>query len=230
MSQKIAQNLKTLRNQIRKKRKPNQTIKLVAVTKTRSSKEVSFAIEAGVISIGENKVQEAEQKFLEAPLVGEIEKRLIGRLQSNKVKKAIQIFDTIDSVDSVRLARKISQAAIVIKKIQRVLIQINTTNEETKGGFSLESEREIIECFNFSGIKIEGLMTIGPTEKDEEKKQEAFKRLRHIFIKINKKVEPEKQMKDLSMGMSGDFLMGISEGSTMVRVGSLIFGERKALA
>ena len=141
MSQKIAQNLKTLRNQIRKKRKPNQTIKLVAVTKTRSSKEVSFAIEAGDISIGENKVQEAEQKFLEAPLVGEIEKRLIGRLQSNKVKKAIQIFDTIDSVDSVRLARKISQAAIVIKKIQRVLIQINTTNEETKGGFSLESER-----------------------------------------------------------------------------------------
>lgn len=230
MSQKIAQNLKTLRNQIRKKRKPNQTIKLVAVTKTRSSKEVSFAIEAGIISIGENKVQEAEQKFLETPLVSGIEKRLIGRLQSNKVKKAIQIFDTIDSVDSVRLARKISQAAIVIKKIQRVLIQINTTNEETKGGFSLESESEIIECFNFSGIKIEGLMTIGPTEKDKEKKQEAFKRLRRIFIKINKEVGPEKQMKDLSMGMSGDFLMGISEGSTMVRVGSLIFGERKALA
>ena len=118
----------------------------------------------------------------------------------------------------------------LIKKIQRVLIQVNTTNEETKGGFSLESESEIVECFNFSGIKIEGLMTIGPTEKDEEKKQEAFKRLRHIFIKINKKVEPEKQMKDLSMGMSGDFLMGISQGATIVRVGSLIFGERKAHA
>jgi|TARA_B110000438_G_scaffold230632_1_gene225703 pyridoxal phosphate enzyme (YggS family) len=227
MSQQIAQNLKTVKEKIEK---TNQNIKLVAVTKTRSPKEVSFAIEAGIISIGENKVQEAEQKFLETPLVGGIEKRLIGRLQSNKIKRAIRIFDTIDSVDSIRLAHKISQAATVIKKIQRVLIQVNTTNEETKGGFSLESESEIIECFNFSGIKIEGLMTIGPTEKDKEKKQEAFKRLRRIFIKINKEVGPEKQMKDLSMGMSGDFLMGISEGATIVRVGSLIFGERKAHA
>jgi len=227
MSQQIVQNLKTVKEKIEK---TNQNIKLVAVTKTRSPKEVSFAIEAGIISIGENKVQEAEQKFLETPLVGGIEKRLIGRLQSNKIKRAIRIFDTIDSVDSIRLAHKISQAATVIKKIQRVLIQVNTTNEETKGGFSLESESEIIECFNFSGIKIEGLMTIGPTEKDKEKKQEAFKRLRRIFIKINKEVGPEKQMKDLSMGMSGDFLMGISEGATIVRVGSLIFGERKAHA
>ena len=166
MSQQIAQNLKTVKEKIEK---TNQNIKLVAVTKTRSPKEVSFAIEAGIISIGENKVQEAEQKFLETPLVGGIEKRLIGRLQSNKIKRAIRIFDTIDSVDSIRLAHKISQAATVIKKIQRVLIQVNTTNEETKGGFSLESESEIIECFNFSGIKIEGLMTIGPTEKDKEK-------------------------------------------------------------
>ena len=227
MSQQIVQNLKTVKEKIEK---TNQNIKLVAVTKTRSPKEVSFAIEAGIISIGENKVQEAEQKFLETPLVGGIEKRLIGRLQSNKIKRAIRIFDTIDSVDSIRLAHKISQAATVIKKIQRVLIQVNTTNEETKGGFSLESESEIIECFNFSGIKIEGLMTIGPTEKDKEKKQEAFKRLRRIFIKINKEVGPEKQMKDLSMGMSGDFLIGISEGATIVRVGSLIFGERKAHA
>lgn len=227
MSQQIVQNLKTVKEKIEK---TNQNIKLVAVTKTRSPKEVSFAIEAGIISIGENKVQEAEQKFLETPLVGGIEKRLIGRLQSNKIKRAIRIFDTIDSVDSIRLAHKISQAATVIKKIQRVLIQVNTTNEETKGGFSLDSESEIIECFNFSGIKIEGLMTIGPTEKDKEKKQEAFKRLRRIFIKINKEVGPEKQMKDLSMGMSGDFLMGISEGATIVRVGSLIFGERKAHA
>ena len=227
MSQQITQNLKTVKEKIEK---TNQNIRLVAVTKTRSPKEVSAAISAGIISIGENKVQEAEQKFLETPLVVGIEKRLIGKLQSNKIKRAIQIFDTIDSVDSVRLARKISQAATEIKKTQRVLIQVNTTNEETKGGFSLESESEIIQCFDFSGIKIEGLMTIGPTEKDEEKKQEAFKRLKRVFLKINKKVEPEKQMKDLSMGMSGDFLIGISEGATMVRIGSLIFGEREARA
>lgn len=227
MSQQITQNLKTVKEKIEK---TNQNIRLVAVTKTRSPKEVSAAISAGIISIGENKVQEAEQKFLETPLVVGIEKRLIGKLQSNKIKRAIQIFDTIDSVDSVRLARKISQAATAIKKTQRVLIQVNTTNEETKGGFSLSSEKEIIECFDLPGIKVEGLMTIGPTEQNKEKKQKAFSSLREVFTTINNKVSPEKKMKELSMGMSGDFLVGISEGSTMVRIGSLIFGERKAVA
>ena len=227
MRQQITQNLKSVREKIKK---TNQKVRLVAVTKTRPPKEISLAIAAGVSSIGENKVQEAEKKFLEIPNIVDTEKRLIGRLQSNKVKKAVQIFDTIDSVDSIRLAQKISRAAIAAEKIQRILIQINTTNEETKGGFSLGSEEEILECFDLSGIKVEGLMTVGPTEQNKEKKQGAFSALREAFTTINNKVSPEKKMKELSMGMSGDFLVGISEGSTMVRIGSLIFGERKAVA
>ena len=227
MSQQITQNLKTVKEKIEK---TNQNIRLVAVTKTRSPKEVSAAISAGIISIGENKVQEAEQKFLETPLVVGIEKRLIGKLQSNKIKRAIQIFDTIDSVDSVRLARKISQAATAIKKTQRVLIQVNTTNEETKGGFSLESESEIIQCFDFSGIKIEGLMTIGPTEKDEEKKQEAFKRLKRVFLKINKKVELQRFRGNLDGDEWRFFNRNFRGGYISLRIGSLIFGEREARA
>ena len=154
MSQKITQNLKTLRKQIRKKGKPNQTIKLVAVTKTRSAEQVSLAIEAGVSSIGENKVQEAEAKFSHIEKIKSVEKRLIGQLQSNKIKKAIKLFDTIDSVDSTKLAKKISKASALIKKKQRVLIQVNTSDETTKGGFEKESIDEILLCFNLKNIKI----------------------------------------------------------------------------
>ena len=227
MSQKITQNLKTLRNQIRKKGRPNQTIKLVAVTKTRSAEQVSVAIEAGVSSIGENKVQEAEAKFSHIEKIKSVEKRLIGQLQSNKIKKAIKLFDTIDSVDSTKLAKKISKASALIKKKQRVLIQVNTSDETTKGGFEKESIDEMLSCFNLKNIKIEGLMTIGPTEPDNNKREKAFILLRKIFSKINARLPEDKKMTELSMGMSGDFLLGIENGSTMVRVGTLIFGKRE---
>jgi hypothetical protein len=135
MNQKIAQNLKKVSNQINKKKEPGQEVRLVAVTKTRPPEQISAAIEAGVFSIGENRVQEAELKFPEITQINRIEKRLIGQLQSNKIKKAIRLFDTIDSVDSIRLAEKISKAAATIKKTQRVLIQVNTSEEKNKRRF-----------------------------------------------------------------------------------------------
>lgn len=227
MSQKITQNLKTLRKQISKKRKPNQTIKLVAVTKTRSAEQICTAIGAGVSSIGENRVQEAEKKFPQIATIDTVEKRLIGQLQSNKIKKAIKLFDTIDSVDSTRLANKISKASATIKKKQRILIQVNTSNENTKGGFEKENIDEMLLCFNFENIKIEGLMTIGPTEPDKHKRKKAFMQLRKTFSKINAKLPSDKKMTEISMGMSGDFLIGVECGSTMVRVGTAIFGERE---
>ena len=230
MSKKINQNLKALRKQIRKKRKPNQTIKLVAVTKTRSPKEISFAIESGITSIGENRVQEAEIKFSQIAQINSVEKRLIGRLQSNKVKKAIKLFDTIDSVGSYRLAEKISNTASALSKKQRILIQINTSKEKTKGGFSPEDKKEILKCFNLSNVKIEGLMTMGPLTNKKEEIKKSFTLLNTIFLDINKKILPTQTMRTLSMGMSGDFLTGISCGSTMVRVGTGIFGERDHIA
>ena len=227
MNQKIVQNLKKVRSQIDLKKEPGQEVRLVAVTKTRTPEQISAAIEAGVLSVGENRVQEAETKFPKITQIKKVEKRLIGQLQSNKIKKAINLFDTIDSVDSEKLAEKISKAAAAIKKTQRVLIQINTSEEKTKGGFRWESIEEVLLCFQHNNIKIDGLMTIGPTKPDQNKRQKAFKSLKDLFIKINKRLPQEKQMTEISMGMSGDFGLGIENGSTMVRVGTAIFGKRE---
>ena len=227
MNQKIVQNLKKVRSQIDLKKEPGQEVRLVAVTKTRTPEQISAAIEAGVLSVGENRVQEAESKFPKITQIKKVEKRLIGQLQSNKIKKAINLFDTIDSVDSEKLAKKISKAAAAIKKTQRVLIQINTSEEKTKGGFRGENIEEVLLCFQHNNIKIDGLMTIGPTKPDQNKRQKAFKSLKDLFIKINKRLPQEKQMTEISMGMSGDFGLGIENGSTMVRVGTAIFGKRE---
>ena len=227
MNQKIVQNLKKVRSQIDLKKEPGQEVRLVAVTKTRTPEQISAAIEAGVLSIGENRVQEAESKFPKITQIKKVEKRLIGQLQSNKIKKAINLFDTIDSVDSEKLAKKISKAAAAIKKTQRVLIQINTSEEKTKGGFRSKNIEEVLLCFQHNNIKIDGLMTIGPTKPDQNKRQKAFKSLKDLFIKINKRLPQEKQMTEISMGMSGDFGLGIENGSTMVRVGTAIFGKRE---
>ena len=204
-------------------------MRLVAVTKTRAPEQISAAIEAGILSIGENRVQEAVLKFPNIPQINKVEKRLIGQLQSNKIKKAIKLFDTIDSVDSTKLAAKISKAAATIKKTQRVLVQINTSEEKTKGGFKGSDIEGIMSCFEHNNIKIEGLMTIGPTKPNQKKRQKAFKSLKDFFIKINKRLPQEKQMTEISMGMSGDFELGVKSGSTMVRIGTAIFGKREAI-
>ena len=145
-------------------------------------------------------------------------------------KKAINLFDTIDSVGSYRLAEKISNTANILSKKQRILIQINTSKEKTKGGFNPEDKKEILKCFNLSNIKIEGLMTMGPLTNRKEETKKSFTLLKTIFLDINKKVLPTQRMRTLSMGMSGDFLIGISCGSTMVRIGTGIFGEREYVA
>ena len=230
MNQKIAQNLKKVSNQINKKKEPGQEVRLVAVTKTRPPEQISAAIEAGVFSIGENRVQEAELKFPEITQINRVEKRLIGQLQSNKIKKAIRLFDTIDSVDSIRLAEKIAKAAATIKKTQRVLIQVNTSEEKTKGGFKSCDIEEILLCFNHNNLKIEGLMTIGQTKPDQNKRKRAFKSLKELFTKINRRLPQDKKMTEISMGMSGDFELGVESGSTMVRVGTAIFGKRETVA
>ena len=230
MNQKIAQNLKKVSNQINKKKEPGQEVRLVAVTKTRPPEQISAAIEAGVFSIGENRGQEAELKFPEITQINRVEKRLIGQLQSNKIKKAIRLFDTIDSVDSIRLAEKISKAAATIKKTQRVLIQVNTSEEKTKGGFKSRDIEEMLLCFNHNNIKIDGLMTIGPTKPDYNKRKRAFQSLKELFTKINRRLPQDKKMTEISMGMSGDFELGVESGSTMVRVGTAIFGKRETVA
>jgi pyridoxal phosphate enzyme (YggS family) len=216
----IKQNLQKLKSSLGNK----PQINIVVVTKTRSPEEIQEAIAAGATSIGENRVQEAEQKFSKIQNIEKTEKRLIGRLQSNKAKKAVGIFDTIDSVDSLKLSQKISKAAEDLGKTQRVLLQINSSGENTKAGFSLNSKKEILECINMSGIEVEGLMTMGPNTQAVDLIAKSFQKTKKLFDELNE-LENVK-MKTLSMGMSGDYLIAVREGSTSIRVGTAIFGPR----
>ena len=202
----------------------NKKIKLVVVTKTRASKEIEEAISAGAVSIGENKVQEAEKKFPNINNLKNVEKRLIGNLQSNKTNKAVKLFDVIDTVDTEKIAKKISNAAKKINKIQRVLVQINSSGEKAKAGFLLGEKDKIQRCAENKNIKIEGLMTMGPNTKNKKEIEKAFKKTKELFDSLNKSEFLE--MKTLSMGMSGDYQIAIQQGSTDIRLGTAIFGER----
>ena len=216
----IAQSLRAIQNSLPKQ----QEIDIVVVTKTRTPKEIEEAITAGARFIGENRVQEAEEKFSRIKNIHLVDKRLVGGLQTNKINKAIKLFDVIDSVDTPRLARKISEAAQRKNTKQRVLLQINSSKERTKAGFDLEEKKEIIDCFKNKGLLVEGLMTMGPNTNEQEKIEQAFMKTKDLFDEINKDIKTK--MTTLSMGMSGDFKIAIKSGSTAVRVGTAIFGPR----
>jgi len=155
----------------------------------------------------------------------DISRRFIGHLQSNKVNKCLEIFDTIDSVDSLKLAKRISNAALGLKKTVPVLLEINTSGEAHKHGFLSNQLDDIIECFNEKNIKIEGLMTIGPNTTEEKKTRDSFIQLRKMRDSIGELVN-QPTLRELSMGMSGDFEIAVEEGSTMIRLGTALFGKR----
>lgn len=227
--QQIGQNLERLYERIRSAchragRNPSD-ITLVAVTKTFPIEAINQAIARGVAIIGENRVQEALEKY---PHVGpKVQWHLIGHLQSNKVKKAVEIFSLIHSVDSVGLAKEIGHRATQSGKIQDILLEVNTSGEPQKYGFLPEDILEVLKEINdIPGIKVLGLMTVGPLTEDEEKVRSAFRRLRGIFEEAVKLELSNMEMRHLSMGMSGDFEIAIEEDSNMIRVGSAIFGSR----
>ena len=201
----------------------NQKVDLVAATKTRDISQIQDCYNLGVLNIGENRIQEAEKKFAEFPGFNQLKKRFIGHLQTNKVNKCLRLFDTIDSVDSLKLAKKINSSSTE-KKIE-CLIEINTSKEPQKHGFNPIVSEDLISCFTLKNLEIVGLMTIGPYTSEEKKIRNAFKLLRKLKGDINSELGEDK-IKELSMGMTGDFEIGVQEGSTMVRVGTGIFGAR----
>jgi len=200
-----------------------QEITLVAVTKAVESSRIIDAIEAGLRIFGENRVQEAREKI--SNLKSQItEWHLIGNLQTNKAKTAVQLFDLIHSVDSVKLAEEVNKQAEKIGKIQRVLVQVKLSEEETKHGISEGDLILLLERIrNLNNLKLEGLMTMPPFFEDPEMTRPYFKRLREIRDVAEKKGF---SLPELSMGMSNDFEVAIEEGATMVRIGTAIFGER----
>jgi len=203
-------------------------IEIVVAAKTQSSQQVKEAIEAGAKIIGENYVQEAEQIINQlGGFMKRVSWHMIGHLQTNKVKKAVEIFDMIETLDSLRLAIEIDKRCRQINKIMPVLIEVNSGREEQKTGVYPEGVLDFIrEVSNFSNIKILGLMTMGPRFGNPEDARPYFRRTKEIFDGLRRSRLPHIEMKHLSMGMSNTYKVAIEEGSNMVRLGEAIFGKR----
>jgi len=200
-------------------------VELVAAAKTKTPEEILEAVEAGVKIIGENYVQEAAAAF---SMVGRrVRWHFIGHLQTNKVKKAIDIFDMIETVDSVELAREIDKRCAAAGKIMAILIEINSGEEEQKFGVRpADAEALIREIGAFRNIKLEGLMTMGPFEGDPENSRPYFKVTKNLYDQVKALNLPGVEIKYLSMGMTNSYRVAIEEGANMVRIGTKIFGPR----
>lgn len=228
----ITQNLKTIQNRIdqacKKSDRNPQDVRLLLATKTVSIEKIQQAVHQGYSLLGENKVQEAMPKYEALGDKKNLNWHMIGHLQTNKVKFVTQFADVVQSIDRLKLARKLhnrlkydGRAGIA------VFIQINTSYETSKFGVSPENAIEFIKKVSeFPRLHIKGLMTIGILSSQDEKVRDCFKLLKEIQSKARELQLPQASFDQLSMGMSNDFEMAIEEGSTIVRVGSAIFGER----
>jgi pyridoxal phosphate enzyme (YggS family) len=211
------------RSAARAGRDPSE-IKLTAVTKTRSAEEMLEAA-PWVDALGENRVQEAALKKREWPAGTGAVWRMIGHLQSNKVRKALEIFDTVDSVDSVALARMLNRSAEEAGRVLPILIEVNTSGEASKTGIEPQRFSELVDgVLECPHLRLEGLMTIGPLTDDEARVRGAFAGLREMAAEARRR--SGLALPVLSMGMSGDFEWAVLEGSTMVRIGTALFGAR----
>lgn len=205
---------------------PNNVL-LVAASKTRTAEEVQAAINKGITTIGYNYVQEAEEIY---KVIGnQVSWHLIGHLQKNKVKKAVKIFDMIETIDSFKLAQKVDTQCKMENKIMPVLIEINSGKESNKTGVMPEDiEDLILQIKDLSNLKIKGLMTMGPRFGDPENSRPYFKLTKKIFNGLKKMSIPNVEMKYLSMGMSNSYKIAIEEGANIIRIGTKLFGDRKS--
>lgn len=202
-------------------------VKLMAVSKTHPAEAIQEAAEAGVRLFGENRVQEFEAKRAGVP--GDVEVHLIGHLQSNKAAKAAAIFSGIDTVDSLRLLERLDVAAKHLDRRLPVLLEIKLSGEATKSGFD-PAGTELCETFeraaDFEYARVRGLMTIAPLDENPEAARACFRRLRELRDEWSRRYSGV-DLHELSMGMSGDFEIAIEEGSTLVRIGTALFGARE---
>ena len=200
-------------------------VRLVAVVKTRTPEEIKAAVDAGVKAVGENYIVEAEEAF--NVLGKNVSWHFVGHLQKNKVKRAVRIFDMVETVDSVELAGEINKRSREIGKIMPVLIEVNSAREKQKSGVFPENTRSLIESISgFGNIRISGLMTMGPLLDEAEAFRPYFAETRKLFEELKSCGIPGVDMKYLSMGMTGSYRVAIEEGANIVRIGTAIFGER----
>ena len=229
----ISQQLSVIRERMagaarRAGRNPD-AIALMAVCKTFPPAAIREAYAAGQRLFGENRVQELAEKFPKLAMLGDAEFHMIGHLQSNKAAKAAEIFHAVDSVDSVKLAQKLNDAAQTVGKMLDVLIEINAGGEQAKSGLAPDSpaiEAILDQASGWKNLRIRGLMTIPPYTADPEGARPYFRKLRELRDRLAARNLPSVSLDVLSMGMSHDFEVAIEEGSTCVRIGTAIFGER----
>lgn len=223
----IVQNIANLRQKIeeackRSGRNPDE-VKLIAVSKYFGVDAIFEAKNCGLTDFGENRAQELTLKY--EKLGNSVVWHMIGTLQKNKVKYAVKAAELIHSVDSIELVEEINNCASKFGKIQKILLEVKTSEEETKSG--LETENEIMslvkKCFELKNIDLKGLMTMAPLTEDANIIRKSFRDLRNLKDQINNKGY---NLTELSMGMTSDFEIAIEEGATMIRIGSAIFGDR----
>lgn len=228
----VAENIKNIRERINRAcfrcgRKPEE-VTLVAVTKTFGSDMMKEAVEAGQLDFGENYVQELNEKRDELRNLN-VRWHFIGHLQTNKVKYIAEYVHLVQTVDNVRVAEEIQKRAQMHGRIIDILVEVHTTTEETKSGVLPEKTLDLVkQIFPFKNVRMQGLMTMGPFSDDPNDSRPSFQQLVHIQKRIEQEGIPGVSAKQLSMGMTHDFEVGIEEGATIVRLGTAIFGKRKA--
>ncbi|WP_028544304.1 YggS family pyridoxal phosphate-dependent enzyme [Paenibacillus taiwanensis] len=231
MEKLIKQNLELVRRQMKlacqaSGRQPEE-VKLLLATKTVPIEKLTMAMQAGETLFGENKAQELRSKFPLMQQYEQVEWHFIGHLQTNKVKDVVKYVTLIHSVDRLRLGQALHQQLLKENKTIDILVQINTSYEESKFGASPESAWELVEQLSqFETLNIKGLMTIGKLGANNDETRHCFQLLKQIQTDIKKRQIARVELDMLSMGMSGDFRVAIEEGATIIRVGTNVFGQR----
>lgn len=227
----IVERLNSVRSNINEsisRRRPElkDDVLLIAVTKNHDIYAMREAIDAGVTHVGENRIQEAKEKF--ETLDRDVTWHLIGHLQTNKAKQAVKMFELIHSVDTLHLAEAINNAAAGIDKIQKVLVQVNLAHEDSKSGIYEDELEELLHKVDeMPNLKLMGLMCIAPNYDDVEECRPLFAEMHSIFEKVKEMAFTKAEIKYLSMGMTNDYQIAIEEGANAVRVGTAIFGQRQ---
>jgi pyridoxal phosphate enzyme (YggS family) len=219
MSGQIAANVKAILAEL------PPGVELVAAAKTRTAAEILEAVDAGVKTIGENYVQEAAEAF---PAVGRRARwHFIGHLQTNKAKRAVEIFDLIETVDTIGLGREIDKRAAAAGRTMEILVEVNSGREPQKAGVMPDDTEALVRSLAaLPHLRVLGLMTMGPFEGDPEDSRPYFKETRRVRDALRALAVPGVEMRHLSMGMSHSWRVAVEEGATMVRIGTAIFGPR----
>ncbi|SDF70846.1 hypothetical protein SAMN04488542_11578 [Fontibacillus panacisegetis] len=231
MGNQVEENLKIVKQQMERACQTSgrkiEDVKLLLATKTVPIEKLQMAIQAGETLFGENKAQELRDKFPLMQQYNQVEWHFIGHLQTNKVKDVVKYVTLIHSVDRLKLGQALHHQLVKENKTMDILLQINTSYEESKFGASPETALELVEQLSqFETLNVKGLMTIGKLNATNDETRHCFRLLKSIQTQIREKKFPLVEMNILSMGMSGDFKVAIEEGATIIRVGTSVFGQR----